>query len=148
MTNGQERRPRRRPGENRERLVRAGISEFGAYGYHGASTTAIAAAAEVPQPHVYASFETKRELFLACVDRATSELRTGQVTPEHRTDPFAGELTAYKLLVFQAISTVGDAELEGALRPHLVSLRAALGVRAFDEILRAAAATLLMPPQE
>ena len=68
-----ERRPRRRPGENRERLLKAGLVEFGLHGYHGASTAAIAARADVPQPHVYASFRTKQELFLACAERAVDE---------------------------------------------------------------------------
>ena len=62
-------RPRRRPGENRERLLEAGIREFSRLGYQGAGTASIAALAEVPQPHVYASFATKAELFLACVER-------------------------------------------------------------------------------
>lgn len=50
--------------------MEAGLIEFGLFGYHGASTAAIAARADVPQPHVYASFETKRELFLTCLDAA------------------------------------------------------------------------------
>ena len=62
-------RPRRRPGENRERLIEAGLIEFGLFGYHGASTAGIAARAEVPQPHLYASFPSKRDLFLATVRR-------------------------------------------------------------------------------
>lgn len=68
-----QRRPRRKPGENRERLLEAGLIEFGLFGYHGASTSAIAARAGVPQPHVYASFATKRELFLACCVRTLSD---------------------------------------------------------------------------
>ncbi|GAA1792490.1 TetR/AcrR family transcriptional regulator [Leucobacter iarius] len=67
-------RPRRRPGENRERLIEAGLIEFGLFGYHGASTAGIAARAEVPQPHVYASFPSKGELFLAVVRRVAERL--------------------------------------------------------------------------
>ncbi|UOR03046.1 TetR/AcrR family transcriptional regulator [Leucobacter allii] len=70
-------RPRRKPGENRQRLVEAGLVEFGLFGYHGASTAGIAARADVPQPHVYASFATKHELFLACVAAAAEELTLG-----------------------------------------------------------------------
>jgi len=81
------RRPRRRPGENRERLVEAGLIEFGLFGYHGASTAAIAARADVPQPHVYASFETKRELFLACLDAACA--RSGAARPDDAATPGA-----------------------------------------------------------
>lgn len=67
-------RPRRRPGENRERLIEAGLIEFGLFGYHGASTAGIAARAEVPQPHVYASFPSKGALFLAVVRRVAERL--------------------------------------------------------------------------
>lgn len=57
------RRARRRPGENRERLIEAGLIEFGLFGFHGAATASIAARAGVPQPHVYANFSNKHELF-------------------------------------------------------------------------------------
>ncbi|QIM18414.1 helix-turn-helix transcriptional regulator [Leucobacter coleopterorum] len=66
------RRPRRRPGQNHELLIEAGIVEFGLYGYQGASTSAIAVRAEVPQPHVYANFATKQELFLECFLRVST----------------------------------------------------------------------------
>lgn len=66
-------RRRRRPGENRERLIQAGIEAFGWLGYHGASTASIGRQAEVPQPHIYANFTTKQALFLACVSRIRDE---------------------------------------------------------------------------
>lgn len=71
---GSARRARRRPGENRERLLDAGIAIFSAHGYHGASTAAIAALAEVPQPHIYANFRTKQELFLDCARKVIDDL--------------------------------------------------------------------------
>lgn len=69
-------RLRRRPGENRDRLIDAGITLFASAGYHGASTSAIAALADVPQPHVYASFQTKHDLFLTCVRRVVIQLES------------------------------------------------------------------------
>lgn len=81
-----ERRPRRRPGENREQLVKAGLIEFGLHGYHGASTAAIARRAGVPQPHVYASFPTKLALFEACAARALDVLDG----PAHHGDAVQG----------------------------------------------------------
>lgn len=80
-------RSRRRPGENRERLIEAGLIEFGLFGYHGASTAGIAARAEVPQPHVYASFPSKRALFLAVVRRVAERL----------AEPAAGPLAKLNL---------------------------------------------------
>ncbi|WP_416446743.1 TetR/AcrR family transcriptional regulator [Leucobacter sp. HNU] len=80
-------RSRRPPGENRERLIEAGLIEFGLFGYHGASTAGIAARAEVPQPHVYASFPSKRALFLAVVRRVAERL----------AEPAAGPLAKLNL---------------------------------------------------
>lgn len=68
------RRTRRRPGENRERLLEAGIVVFSRHGYHGASTAAIASLAGVPQPHVYANFQTKQELFLECTRKVSTDI--------------------------------------------------------------------------
>ncbi|PIO50323.1 hypothetical protein BV502_12770 [Leucobacter sp. OAMLP11] len=55
-------------------MIEAGLIEFGLFGYHGASTAGIAARAEVPQPHVYASFPSKGALFLAVVRRVAERL--------------------------------------------------------------------------
>lgn len=70
-----QRRQRRRQGENRERLITAGIAEFGSFGYFGASTNAIAKRAEVSQPHVYSNFNTKLELFQACAERVIKQTK-------------------------------------------------------------------------
>lgn len=59
-------RPRRKPGENRALLLASAQQHFATYGYFAASTGAIASSAGVPQPHVYANFATKFELFEAC----------------------------------------------------------------------------------
>lgn len=125
------RRARRRPGENRERLLEAGIREFGTRGYHGASTTAIAALAEVPQPHVYANFGTKQELFIACAERVCEDL--------YRFHD--GNRIEYARFLYQAVAAVDD-ELRESLLPLLLSLRSADGVK-FDETLIRAAASLL-----
>lgn len=127
-----ERRARRRPGENRKRLLEAGLVEFGLFGYHGASTSGIAARAGVPQPHVYASFKTKQELFLDCLQHALSGPAVG------------GEPTA-ALILFQAVAVAGDPSLSEQLRPLLSSLREARGSDSFDDLLLLAARTLERP---
>lgn len=129
------RRPRRRPGENRERLIVAGIQEFAILGYRGASTSRIAARATVPQPHVYANFRTKQELFLACV----SQVVEISIEAAPRT-PRDGH---HELLVFQALAAVGDPDLSAELRPLLLRLRTAIGRQGIESILARAAAQLL-----
>lgn len=124
-------RPRRRPGENRERLLEAGIREFGTLGYHGTSTAAIAAAASVPQPHVYANFETKQDLFFACAERVCRDLAEPDRTAvQHRR------------FLLQAVAAAPRVELRERLAPLLLELREAMGER-FDAALVDAAVSLM-----
>ena len=60
--------------ERREAVLDAGLVEFAEHGLHGASTEAIAAKAGISQPYVFRLFGTKKELFLACVERCYSRL--------------------------------------------------------------------------
>lgn len=129
-----ERRLRRRPGENRERLLSAGVTEFGVHGFHGASTTAIAARADVPQPHVYANFQTKRELFLGCFVRVCEEL-TESGGGEHIVEAAAPARAAQARLLLQAVAALGDTNLAPELRTELAELRLLLGPGAFDRLL-------------
>jgi AcrR family transcriptional regulator len=61
--------PRLTAGERREHLVVAAMAEFAATGYHGTPTDAIARRAGISQPYLFRLYGTKKELFLACVDR-------------------------------------------------------------------------------
>ena len=53
----------------REELLAAAIAEFAVTGYHGTSTEAIAQRAGISQPYLFRLYGTKKDLFLACVDR-------------------------------------------------------------------------------
>ncbi len=55
--------------ERREEIVAIALRHFAVGGYHGTSTEAIAREAGISQPYLFRLFRTKRELFLACVDR-------------------------------------------------------------------------------
>ncbi len=52
--------------ERRADVIEAALVEFGRGGYEGTSTSAIAERAGIQQPYIYAIFENKSELFLAC----------------------------------------------------------------------------------
>ena len=106
-----ERRARRKPGENRALLLQAGLNEFGLYGYHGTSTARIAARAGVPQPHVYANFSGKPELFFACLDGACELLSSAPSDTDSRE--------AAALLVYQAIATANDPDHGPKIRERL-----------------------------
>jgi AcrR family transcriptional regulator len=62
-------RPRVPAAERRDALIDAAIHEFAASGYHGTPVDRIARSVGVAQPYVFSLFGSKRELFLAAVDR-------------------------------------------------------------------------------
>jgi AcrR family transcriptional regulator len=55
--------------QRRETVLDAAMIEFGLKGLHGASTDDIARRAGISQPYLFRLFRTKRELFLASVER-------------------------------------------------------------------------------
>ena len=55
--------------ERRESVIRAATTEFARGGYYGTSTEAIARRAGVSQPYLFRLFGTKKELFIAAVNR-------------------------------------------------------------------------------
>jgi AcrR family transcriptional regulator len=60
--------------ERREEILAVAIEHFGRGGYHGTSTDAIAREAGISQPYLFRLFRTKKELFLACDDRACEKI--------------------------------------------------------------------------
>jgi AcrR family transcriptional regulator len=55
--------------ERREQILEAALVEFAAHGLVGGSTEAIARAAGISQPYVFRLFGTKKELFIATIER-------------------------------------------------------------------------------
>ncbi|WP_336662068.1 TetR/AcrR family transcriptional regulator [Leucobacter sp. USHLN154] len=145
-----QRRARRKPGENRERLIEAGLTEFGLFGFHGASTAAIAARAGVPQPHVYANFPNKHALFVETCAAAAHIVRT-HPDDSAETDQLRGSepptsedvRTSAQRAVLQAISAVAIPELRDDLLSLLVPLRNGLGMERFVRDYGLASTTLI-----
>jgi AcrR family transcriptional regulator len=67
-------RTRKSAEERREEILAVAIRHFAVGGYYGTSTDAIAREAGISQPYLFRLFRTKRELFLACCDRADEQL--------------------------------------------------------------------------
>jgi AcrR family transcriptional regulator len=61
--------------ERRDQVLEAGIHEFAVWGFHAAKTADIAKRAGISQPYVYALFEDKKALFLACLERVREQIR-------------------------------------------------------------------------
>jgi AcrR family transcriptional regulator len=55
--------------ERREQILEAALAEFAARGLEGGSTEAIAKAVGISQPYVFRLFGTKKELFIATIER-------------------------------------------------------------------------------
>src|SRR5438132_13137299 len=55
--------------ERREQVLDAALDVFAEHGLSGASTDEIARAAGISQPYLFRLFRTKKELFIASVDR-------------------------------------------------------------------------------
>jgi AcrR family transcriptional regulator len=55
-------------------MLDAALRVFAQHGYHGASMAEIAAGAGVTKPMVYAYFGSKDDLYLRCIDHATTRL--------------------------------------------------------------------------
>ena len=55
--------------ERREEVLEAALAEFAAHGFEGGSTEAIARTVGISQPYVFRLFGTKKELFIATIER-------------------------------------------------------------------------------
>ena len=102
---------------------------FAGGGFHGTSTEAIAREGGISQPYLFRLFKTKRELFLACVDRcfagveAVFEASVRGDTPKERLDTM-GRSYSEKLLPdrhslrfqLQAYAVASDPQFKEAVR--------------------------------
>jgi AcrR family transcriptional regulator len=70
------RRPRVPIEERREQILEAALTEFSRKGLHGGSTVAIAAEVGVSQPNIFRIYPTKRELFVAVLQRVFARVET------------------------------------------------------------------------
>jgi AcrR family transcriptional regulator len=60
---------RKSAAERRDEILEAALHEFAAHGLDGGSTDAIAKAVGISQPYVFRLFGTKKQLFMATVER-------------------------------------------------------------------------------
>lgn len=59
--------------ERREQILDAALTEFAARGFSGASTDAIARQVGISQPYLFRLFGTKKDLFIASVERCFAD---------------------------------------------------------------------------
>ena len=116
--------------ERREAILEAAIAEFAAGGLAGASTEAIAHRAGISHAYLFRLFGTKRDLFLAAIERSYDRVTEAfaEAARNHRGPaPIEASLGASyrrliedrKELVFQAYAlavAAGDDEIRAAVR--------------------------------
>jgi AcrR family transcriptional regulator len=69
-------------------VVETACRVFSKRSYHGSTTAEIARETGVTEPVLYRHFSSKRELYLACLDRVWEQVRTlWEETLEHEDDP-------------------------------------------------------------
>ena len=116
--------------ERREAVLDAAVVEFSEKGLHGASTEAIAGRAGISQPYVFKLFGTKKDLFLAAIDRVCDRIVDAweDSLASDPEDPllamgeaFVG-LTVHReelLLVLQACAASKDRDVLGLIRGRM-----------------------------
>ena len=125
--------PRMSADERREEIIAIAFRRFAVGGFNGTSTEDIAREAGISQPYLFRLFRTKRELFLACVERCYGQVAA--VFTEAATgaeEPMLAMGTAYRekllpdrhALMFQMQShATGDPEITAYVREGFSGLR-------------------------
>ena len=113
----------------REEILAVALEHFAEGGYHGTSTEVIAKQAGISQPYLFRLFHTKRELFLACNDRACEKVidafrRAAAAAPpgeelQAMGGAYINELLPDRhaiLMLMQAYATAADPQIQEHVR--------------------------------
>lgn len=129
--------------ERREELVEAAIAEFARGGLAGTSTEAIARRAGISHAYLFRLLGTKRELFLAAVDRAFGRVIEVFTAVEGAPPAFADLGAAYQGMIedghelafqFQAYAACGDPDIRERVERRYMEI--------FDWVRRATGASV------
>jgi AcrR family transcriptional regulator len=129
-------RVRQTAAERRETLIEAAMAEFALGGYAGTPTEAIAKRAGISHAYLFRLFPTKKELFLACVDRcadrmialfrdAAAEPAEGETVRQAMGHAYVDMLRDRELLLFQLHSWAAseDPEIRAKTSERYADLR-------------------------
>jgi AcrR family transcriptional regulator len=122
-------RTRKSAPERREEILAIAVRHFAEGGYRGTSTEAIAREAGISQPYLFRLFKTKRQLFLACSDRACDHIAAvfrrvaAGVPPEERLHRMGAAYIEELLperheirLLMQSYAASADPEIQAHVR--------------------------------
>jgi AcrR family transcriptional regulator len=119
--------------ERRESILQAAVAEFAVKGYHGTATESIAERAGVSQPYLFRFFPTKKDLFIAAVERGFDRVEetfrlAAEAHPEATVDAIGKSYEALLqhreelLLQMQAYAACGDGEIQQVVQGRYGSL--------------------------
>lgn len=123
--------------ERKQQLLDIAADLFAAHGYARATTAELAKAAGVTEPIIYRHFKSKKDLFIALIERTGErtldqwgEDLSGEADPAARLGRLIGDnpmvspegRVAYRVFL-QAISEVEDADIRQAVTDHIVSVK-------------------------
>jgi AcrR family transcriptional regulator len=143
---------RKSAAERREELLAVALERFAEGGYHGTSTEVIARDAGISHPYLFRLFRTKKELFLACDERACDKVidafrRAAAAAPEGEKLTAMGHAYTSELLpdrhallmMMQGFAAASDPEIQERVRDkygEIVSQVAELSGAPADEVFR------------
>ena len=126
---------RKSAAERREELLTAAMERFAEGGYHGTSTEVIARDAGISHPYLFRLFRTKKELFLACDERACGMVieafrRAAADAPEGEKLTAMGEAYTHELLpdrhallmMMQGFAAASDPEIQERVRSQYAAI--------------------------
>jgi AcrR family transcriptional regulator len=126
---------RKSAAERREELLTAAMERFAEGGYHGTSTELIARDAGISHPYLFRLFRTKKELFLACDERACGKVieafrRAAADAPEGEKLTAMGEAYTHELLpdrhallmMMQGFAAASDPEIQERVRSQYAAI--------------------------
>lgn len=133
--------------ERRQQLLSTAATVFAERGYARATTAELARAAHVTEPIIYRHFKSKKELFIALINRTGEEtLRLWKQSLHNAPDPaerlrrliganpMVGDRGrgGYRVIV-QAMTEIADGDIRAALVHHLIALHEFVA----NEVIRA-----------
>ena len=121
----------------REQVLDASVAEFARHGFHGARIEAVAARAGISHPYLLRLFSSKRELFVAAVDRAFARVEETfrRAAEAADGDPLLAMGEAYLDLLdnhddlqlqLHAYAVAGNADVGDDVRRRFTALREAV----------------------
>jgi AcrR family transcriptional regulator len=126
--------------QRREQLLDRAAELFASHGYARATTAELAKSAGITEPIIYRHFASKRDLFIALIERSAERTvrfweghLAGATDPAERLKRLIGDnpmvaaqtSDSYRVLL-QAITEVGDEQIHHAVSRHIGNLHAFL----------------------